>query len=688
MENPRGGLFKVVVWWAWLAAILAISAEPFGWEIEYFRVHGNLLYFRTIIVLLLLLIPASILYVRWRRRGWFRYELPVIAGAALCLAAMEQPLGFGVSVLFFFACVAAGRSLGRLLGIPLESAAETVGLGFSVGSAALIPVLFILGLLHAYYWPVFLLLLLAPLAFAGRDALAGVRAIGRLVRAAGNIPGLAHPLCGVGVIFLGAGILCGTMAALAPTIIMDAVRMHLPDVQSYLAMHALAPVEASSYSYYPQGFEVLTAAAYSLGAQPAAQMITPMFMAALLLVIFEIARLCGFDAAGIFAGLAVIVITPFIIWDGSQVKNDAQLALFQLAALYCCLRWRATERRGWLMLGAFLLASSFGIKHIAAFGAVPLTLLFLAPLYHKPRGVRMAALFFLCVAVFGFYWHVRTYLLTGDPLYPRRVEEVVTPRVRSLRKGVPWYRRRVTALWREQFHDIRVGLESPLRSPMGVALLVLGPLALLVSRRRDKVRWACWFYIAVYLLLWGSRMSTLRYALAPIALLLVIVAAKAKEAYDQNWAITPQLVRFSVAAAFGGALAYGLLGAILVEIVPGQLPLLAHRISRASYLKLNLPGYAPLPTLRRLDRHGAVLLVNDNARAYAPNPGASACVYTTPTDDGAEHAQRILSAHDFQYAVLPAYWDQTLRDTLFRGWKTEEVYTDGSWRGFKITRNP
>ena len=32
-------------------------------------------------------------------------------------------------------------------------------------------------------------------------------------------------------------------------------------------------------------------------------------------------------------------------------------------------------------------------------------------------------------------------------------------------------------------------------------------------------------------------MTTLRYALAPIALLIVLVAAKAKEAYDEDWAM-------------------------------------------------------------------------------------------------------------------------------------------------------
>ncbi|HTW66054.1 MAG TPA: hypothetical protein VME17_15615 [Bryobacteraceae bacterium] len=688
MENRRSGVLKVWLWWLWLAAMLAISAEPFRWEVEYFRIHGNSLYFHAIIGLLLLLIPACFFYVRWRSRGWYRYELPAIAGAAIVLAAIEQPRAFAAGTLFFMACLTAGQTLGRLLGIAFENPAAAIGIGFAAGSAALIPVLFILGLLHAYYWPVFLLLLLAPLAFAWRDAFGGLRAIARLWQAAGNLPALKHPLCGVGVLFLAAGVLCGTIAALAPSIVMDAVKMHLPDAQSYLAMHALQPVSVSSYSYYPQGFEVLLTLAYSLGGQPAAQMVTPMFLAALLLVLFEIVKLCGFDAAGIFTGLAAVVMTPFILWDGSQVKNDTELALFQLAALYCCLRWRSTERRPWLMLGAFLLAGSFGIKHIAAFGAVPLVLLFIAPLYRKPRAIRTAALFFVCLAVFGFYWHLRTYLLTGDPLYPRHVAEAVTPRVNFLRNHDTWIHRRLIDLWLVQLHDTRVGLESPLRSPMGIVLLALAPLALLAARKRNSNRIACWFYIAAYLLLWGARMTTLRYALAPIALLIALVATKTKEAYEQHWAMAPRVVRFSIASAFAGALAYGLLGAILLEIVPGQLPLLAHRIRPADYLRSNLPGYAALASFGRLGPHTAVLQINACDRAYTSDPTDSMCITGAPGERREQHSQRLWAAHHFQYAVLPAYWDAAARATFFQGWSAQQVYAGKGWSGFKISPNP
>jgi hypothetical protein len=686
MENRPGGQFKVILWWAWTIVIAVIAAGPFRGEVEYFRDHANLVYFRAIVGLLLLLVPVCFLYVRWRRRGWYRYELPVIAGGAICLAAVEQPRGFGVGLLFFLASTTAGQGLARLFGVTFQSAADTIGIGFSLGSAALIPVLFILGLAHAYYWPVFLLLLLLPLVVWRHDALQGVRAIGRLWRAAGQVPALAHPLCGVAVVFVAAGVLCGTVAPLAPSLVLDALKMHLPSAQTYVAVHALQPVSDLAYSYYPQGYEVLLATAYALGAQPAAQMITPIFFVAFLLVLFSIAKLCEFSSAAVLIGVAAVLMTPFLLWDGTQMKNDMELALFQVAALYCCLRWRASAERAWLMLGAIPLAASFGIKHTAAFGAIPLALLFVAPLYRKPRGVRTAAMFFLGVAVLGFYWHARTFLLTGDPLYPRDWEQAVTPKRHF--SPIQRVQRRLQNIWRIQFHDARIAFESPLRSPMGIVLLTCAPLALLAPRGRNRNRTACWFYLAVYLLLWGSLLSVLRYALSAIALLTFLVAAKIKEAYDQHWALAPGLARFSIAAALAGTLAYGLLGVILVQIVPGQLPLLAGRISRATYLRSNLPGYAALESFARASPHAAVLAVLACGRAYAPNPVASACSVAEPSVVGLRRLQTTLHTSEFQFVLLPAYWGDDARAKLFSAWGAEQVYADRDWRGFQIMRNP
>ncbi len=162
-------------------------------------------------------------------------------------------------------------------------------------------------------------------------------------------------------------------------------------------------------------------------------MITPVFFLAFLLVLFEIAKLCEFDSAGILAGVASVLMTPFILWDGSQVKNDTELALFQVAALYCCLRWRSSDaarlaaagrRSFWRRASASSTLRRSARSRWRCCSSRHCT--------GSRAGCARLRCSSCCLAVFGFYWHARTFLLTGDPLFPRRIEEAVTPRVRPV----------------------------------------------------------------------------------------------------------------------------------------------------------------------------------------------------------------------------------------------------------------
>ena len=83
---------------------------------------------------------------------------------------------------------------------------------------------------------------------------------------------------------------------LAPTLSWDAMKMHLPLSQYYLQVHALEPKPGLDYSFFPQAAESIFALAWSLGGQPAAQLISPMFFALSLLAAWILARDCGADA--------------------------------------------------------------------------------------------------------------------------------------------------------------------------------------------------------------------------------------------------------------------------------------------------------------------------------------------------------------------------------------------------------
>ena len=140
-----------------------------------------------------------------------------------------------------------------------------------------------------------------------------------------------------------------------------------------------------NYSYFPQGAEVVQTAAFSLGAQYAVQLLTPGVFAVTLMLLYGIARRMGAERAATIVAVLLAASVPFIHWAGSVVKNDVYLALFQTAALYCVLRAWQGGPANWLRIGAFCLAMSFGIKHIAIFGGVALGIIVLVQLFRRPN---------------------------------------------------------------------------------------------------------------------------------------------------------------------------------------------------------------------------------------------------------------------------------------------------------------
>ena len=100
-----------------------------------------------------------------------------------------------------------------------------------------------------------------------------------------------------------------------------------------------------------------------------------------------------------------------------------------------------------------------------------------------------------------------------------------------------------------------------------------------------------------------------------------------------------------------------------------------------------MPGFGPLPHIRRLDKHAGVILINASGRAYTPNPAHSAVVYASVGQIRKEHINDILDTYNFDYAVLPVSWSASDCALAFTGWKTEQVYADQDFRGLRLTRD-
>ncbi len=533
----------------------------------------------------------------------------------LCLL-LYQPVATLVVAALFVACLASGCRFARLAGISLKTPAELLTLGFGLGCALLIPILFVLGLLRLYYAPVFVLLLAVPCVVFRREVFAGFQAARKLATATVTTP---HPLAGIAFLFAICGAAAALAVSLAPSIAFDPVALHLALARSYSAQHALATIPSLDYGYYPQGFEELMALAWSLAGQPAAQLISPLFWILSLALLFLIVRACGLNNVAAFAGVVAAAMLPFAHWTGVNAKNDALMVFYQAAALLAFIRWLETRSQAWLPVGALFLGSTFAIKHVALFGAIPLMGLFLYALYASRR-FRVALVFCLVLAASAVYWHARTAILTGNPVYP----EVLN---KSWRQGIPkvagqsrWGRFwRIP--WRVQFEGPRA-FESPLPIPMGFALLLFLPMAVLVRGPSLPARRACLFFCFIYLAYWTASVGVLRYAILPISLLVVLLVGKATTFYDR---LDGRLVRASVAAALAGVLLFATLGIAIIEINGPMLMLFARRIGPQQYLDLALRTHKSVAWLSSAHPESTVYGIENCARAYSPDPARFYC---------------------------------------------------------------
>jgi 4-amino-4-deoxy-L-arabinose transferase-like glycosyltransferase len=117
------------------------------------------------------------------------------------------------------------------------------------------------------------------------------------------------------------------------------------------------------------------------------------------------------------AGILAISV-PAIHWTGSVPKNDLLMAAWQVASLYAVLRWHKERSRRWLLLSAAMLGLAFEVKHIALFGAVPIGLLWVYAMWKGPKRAQTAAAVLGTFLAFGSFSVIRTWLATGNPVYP------------------------------------------------------------------------------------------------------------------------------------------------------------------------------------------------------------------------------------------------------------------------------
>ncbi len=343
-------------------------------------------------------LAALALLVAVRNPGVWSYLLR--RPASLDGKSVELWLGFGIwplalAVALWAAAYGLGRralALARVLPErgPDAAVAAALGLGL-LGETA-----FLLGWAGGLR-PVPLALLAAAAGAAGFTALKRPAGL-RLPRLAAGEAAAAALLAFAAFHFF--------VVSLAPPSAWDVRAYHLALPELYLRNGRLVEVPWLLHSHWPHLMEVLYTLPLAAGRDSAAALLHAGACAVLVAGVFF--------AGGGWAGALLLAGQPALLRTAPTAHADGACALFFFAAALALSRWEENRKDGWLAAAGLLAGFSASAKLFGGCGAAA----WCAWLAWKTRRSRETRIFASCAALALAPWLIRTWIATGDPLWP------------------------------------------------------------------------------------------------------------------------------------------------------------------------------------------------------------------------------------------------------------------------------
>jgi hypothetical protein len=435
-------------------------------------------------------------------------------------------------IAILWACFGIGAAGLRRVRAQPETSAEEIPFAIALGLGLLSYLVLALGLLGfirtwAFIAVICLLGLLGwrHVVRLGREAIAGLR------RARWNWA--VFPL----LLFLVAAAVFTLIGALAPSgdIDYDGLVYHLTIPKIYLQDGRIHPVPWLSHSNFPFTLEML----YLLGLTLRDQSLAKLFHFGcgwlVICAVFAFARRTWGARAG-WLGAAILASAPLVAWEMMVAYNELAFALYAFLAIFALSRWAegrgSAQGNGWLWVAAIMCGLALGTKMLAGAVLVFVALAILAGARDRSReGVARPLLGFLAISTLvAFPWYLKSYLWTGNPVYPFLYEvfggrywtdsraALYTAAQKEFGMGggplaflaLPWN----LTMNSYRFFDLPSQLRpiSVLIWVFGPALLALVPTLLVTRRVGTPGRLVLWFALA-YTAIWFAMSPNGRYLL-------------------------------------------------------------------------------------------------------------------------------------------------------------------------------
>lgn len=434
-------------------------------------------------------------------------------------------------LLILLACAGAGARLLRGLRANDCTLAEELPFAAALGLGALAYLTLAAGLAGALRPWVLGGLLVALAVVGGKEMVRIMRAFPGACRkvAPWRLPVL--PLA----VFLLVAFLLTLIGALAPAgdSDYDSLVYHLTIPKLYLRAGGIHPLPWLTHSNFPFTLEMLYTVGLALHGQTLAKLFHWSCGWLTVLAIFGFARRWWRGRAG-WLGAAIFAAIPLVLWQMTTAYVELGLACYAFLTVAALIRFlTGRARAGWLWLAAITCGLAMGVKMLG--GAVLLfaisALLWRLRSAPDRRQAMQATLLFTFIALaVAAPWYVKSYLWTGNPVYPFFYEVFGGPwwsaqRAREYAEAqaafglgggllkfllLPWN----LTMQSQWFFD-----QPAVLRPFNVYLAVLGPLPLallptlaLTGRVGGTGRLALWFAL-VFGALWFLLTQNLRYLL-------------------------------------------------------------------------------------------------------------------------------------------------------------------------------
>ena len=463
------------------------------------------------------------------------------------------------------------------------------------------------------------------------------------------------------------------LSALAPVTHWDATVAHIALAQDYAQAGHLFAFEGNVYSAYPQFMHGLHGAMYLHGGEQAVTLLN-WFMALLACGgMYLLGKRLADRQTGLIA-IAILATAPIFMDQAGGVGIDLPFTAFIVLALAALATWRDTQLNRWLLIAALLAGSACGIRHTGVLTSVLLGVgvLMIAP----EQRLRSAVAFSVLVVIAAFPWLLRSYWVSGNPLYPF---EVIPGFANQL---IPHSAIGAVAVHESVGTTGGTSLLALLRFPWDIVMysgrydgwskspgglvLILGIPGLLLAGRKA---WALGGFSVSGIVVFFFFQRLARYML-PFFAPMMVVAALALPQLRKGSRIAQVIVLLSFA--------FGLV--LHAAVVHFKVPVVLGMVDRSTYLEQRVERYpAFVYANEKLDQDQRILTVDQrsyylNAPAYQNHWGMLTLTTKSPEEQRAWLAERGIG-----YIIWPEEFLEgsgAIRSLVpvFEQWREDEAY--------------